>query len=169
MGKLTSSRSPRSVPQRAVRNCRYCTNSAGAAGVFCGSAQSRSSPTLARRAFCVVTKPPIDPHSPLIRNNKFTNAANDRWANAPSEPGITGSNLLLAAFKTFSYTFYLTADSLIISLSKFRPSVLFRAVVLEEIRAVRADYASVRQDENIVFRMLTTFTAKAESSARFHF
>ena len=58
--------------------CLDSVNSMGAGDDFWGSAHSRSSPTLALRTFCVVTKSPIEPHSPLIRNNKLTNAPSDR-------------------------------------------------------------------------------------------
>src|SRR6266516_4777042 len=93
----------------------YCINSSGAGDGFWGSAHSKSSPTIARRALCVVTKSPIEPHSPLIRNNKFKTAANDRRAKAPSdEPGIACSSLRLVAFKICWYTFSLMASSVII-------------------------------------------------------
>src|SRR5256885_9940212 len=97
----------------------YCINSPGAGDDFWGSAHSKSSPTIARRALCVVTKSPIEPHSPLIRNNKFKTAANDRRAKATSdEPGIACSSLRLAAFKICWYTFCLMASSVIISPSE---------------------------------------------------
>src|SRR5438128_7120512 len=93
----------------------YCINSPGAGDDFWCSAHSKSSPTIARRALCVVTKSPIEPHSPLIRNNRFKTAANDRRAKAPSnEPGIACSSLRLVAFKICWYTFCLMASSVII-------------------------------------------------------